>query len=108
METKKKIGVVGAGLVGSCFKGLDDFEVVHRDEWKDAVWNWRGIVNAAGIIGPAPCDNASLDDLIKANVKLAVDMEGYAANLGIPFLTFPTTSTPCHPDSHWQVSHHLD
>jgi len=93
----KKIGVVGAGLVGSCFKGLDDFEVVHRDEWKDAVWNWRGIVNAAGIIGPAPCDNASLDDLIKANVKLAVDMEGYAANLGIPFLTFSTTAVYRRP-----------
>ena len=30
----KKIGVVGAGLVGSCFKGLDDFEVVHRRRFR--------------------------------------------------------------------------
>ena len=28
----KKIGVVGAGLVGSCFEGLDEFEVVHHNE----------------------------------------------------------------------------
>ena len=93
----KKIGVVGAGLVGSCFKGLDDFEVVHRNEWKDRVWNWRGIVNAAGIIGIGPCQDASLDELIKANVTLAVDMQGYAANVGIPFLTFSTTAVYRRP-----------
>lgn len=93
----KKIGVVGAGLVGSCFKDLDEFEVVHHNEWKDRVWNWRGIVNAAGIIGIGPCQDASLDELIKANVKLAVDMEGYAANLGIPFLTFSTTAVYRRP-----------
>ena len=28
----KKIGVVGVGLVGSCFTDLDDFEVVHHHE----------------------------------------------------------------------------
>ena len=93
----KKIGVVGAGLVGSCFKGLDEFEVVHHNEWKDHVWNWRGIVNAAGIIGIGPCRDTSLDDLIQANVKLAVDMEGYAANVGIPFLTFSTTAVYRRP-----------
>ena len=97
METKKKIGVVGAGLVGSVFKELDDFEVVHRNEWKDAIWDWRGIVNAADIIGIGPCQDASLDDLIKANVKLAVDMCGYAANLDIPFLTFSTTAVYRRP-----------
>ena len=36
METEKKFGVVGAGLVGSCFKDLDEFEVVHHNEWEDA------------------------------------------------------------------------
>lgn len=97
METKKKIGVVGAGLVGSCFKGLDEFEVVHRNEWKDRVWNWRGIVNAAGVIGIGPCQEASYDELIKANVKLAVDMCDYAANLKIPFLTFSTTAVYRRP-----------
>ena len=93
----KKIGVVGAGLVGSCFEGLDEFEVVHHNEWKDRVWNWRGIVNAAGIIGIGPCQEASLDALIKANVTLPVDMQGYAANLGIPFLTFSTTAVYRRP-----------
>ena len=93
----KKIGVVGAGLVGSCFEGLDDFEVVHRDEWKDRAWSWRGIVNAAGIIGIGPCQEASYDELIKANVTLPVDMMGYAANLGIPFLTFSTTAVYRRP-----------
>ena len=93
----KKIGVVGAGLVGSCFKELDEFEVVHHNEWKDHIWNWRGVVNAAGIIGIGPCQEASLDELIKANVKLAVDMCGYAANLHIPFLTFSTTAVYRRP-----------
>ena len=93
----KKIGVVGAGLVGSCFEGLDDFEVVHRDEWKDRAWNWRGIVNAAGIIGIGPCQDASLDELIQANVTLPVDMEGDAARLEIPFLTFSTTAVYRRP-----------
>ena len=97
MATKKKIGVIGAGLVGSIFKELDGFQVVHRNEWKDAIWDWRGIVNAAGIIGIGPCQDASLDDLIKANVKLAVDMCGYAANLDIPFLTFSTTAVYRRP-----------
>ena len=32
----KKIGVVGAGLVASCFEGLDEFEVVSHKEWGDA------------------------------------------------------------------------
>ena len=84
-------------MVGSCFKDLDGFEVVHRNEWKDRVWNWRGIVNAAGIIGIGPCQEASYDDLIKANVTLAVDMQGYAARLGIPFLTFSTTAVYRRP-----------
>ena len=93
----KKIGVVGAGLVGSCFKELNEFEVVHHNEWKDRVWNWRGIVNAAGIIGISPCQEASYDELIKANVKLAVDMCDYAARLEIPFLTFSTTAVYRRP-----------
>ena len=97
METKKKIGVIGAGLVGSCFKDLDEFQVVHHNEWKDHIWNWRGIVNAAGIIGIGPCEEATLDELIRANVKLAVDMCGYAANLDIPFLTFSTTAVYRRP-----------
>lgn len=97
MATKKKIGVVGAGLVGSCFLDLDDFEVVHHNEWKDAVWNWMGIVNAAGIIGIGPCQEATYDQLIQANVKLAVDMCDYAANLKIPFLTFSSTAVYRRP-----------
>ena len=43
----KKIGIVGAGLVGSCFKGLDEFEVVHHNEWKDKIRGWSGVVNCA-------------------------------------------------------------
>ena len=93
----KKIGVVGDGLVGSCFKDLDDFEVVHRNEWKDAIWNWSGVVNAAGIIGIGPCEQAPFDEIIRANVKMAVDMCGYAINVGIPFLTFSTTAVYRRP-----------
>ena len=93
----KKIGVVGAGLVGSCFLGLDDFQVVHRNEWKDAIWDWRGVVNAAGLAGIPPCENATFQELMRANVKMPVDMCGYAANIGIPFLTFSTTAVYRRP-----------
>ena len=93
----KKIGVVGAGLVGSCFKELDEFHVVHRNEWKDHIGNWKGVVNCAGIVGIGPCEEATFDELVRANVKLAVDMCGYAANLGIPFLTFSTSAVYRRP-----------
>ena len=93
----KKIGVVGAGLVGSCFKDLDDFEIVHHHEWKDYVSNWAGVVNAAGIIGIGPCEAATYDDLIRANVKLAVDMCDCALNLDIPYLTFSTSAVYRRP-----------
>ena len=32
----RQIGVVGSGLVGSCFEGLDEFEMVRHSGWKDA------------------------------------------------------------------------
>ena len=93
----KKFGVVGAGLVGSCFKELDEFHVVHRNEWKDHIGNWKGIVNCAGIVGIGPCEAATFDELIRANVELAVDMCGYAVDLGIPFLTFSTSAVYRRP-----------
>ena len=34
METKKKFGVVGAGLVGTLFEDVPGFEVVHRNQWE--------------------------------------------------------------------------
>ena len=34
METQKRFGVVGAGLVGTLFESVPEFEVVHRNEWE--------------------------------------------------------------------------
>ena len=88
----KKIGVVGAGLVGSCFEGLDEFEVVSHKEWKDRVWNWKGIVNCAAITGLEPCEEAAFDDVLKANVRLPIAISDYASMLQIPFFQFSTSA----------------
>ena len=88
----KKIGVVGAGLVGSCFKGLDNFQVVHRNEWKDKIQSWAGVVNCAGIIGLKQCERVSFDDVLRANVVLPLEMAESALMLNIPFVQFSTAA----------------
>ena len=88
----KKIGVVGAGLVGSVFQTQADFEVVHHYEWKDAISDWRGIVNCAAIAGSGLCDEVSYDEVIQANVEMPMEMQAIAYDLGVPFLTLSAAS----------------
>ena len=93
----KKIGVVGAGLVGSCFKDLDGFQVVHRNEWKDAIWDWKGVVNCAAITGLDKCEETDFAHVLRANAKMPVDIGDYAANLQIPFVQFSTSAVYRRP-----------
>ena len=99
MVKMKKIGVVGAGLIGSAFQTEEDFEVVHHYEWKDAISEWRGIVNCAAIAGAGLCDEASYDEVIQANVEMPVEMQAIAEGLGIPFITLSTASVYSIPQS---------
>ena len=93
----KKFGVIGAGLVGSIFKELDEFQMVHRNEWKDAIWNWKGVVNCAGIVGLQVCEDTDFAHVLRANAKMPVDIADYAANLQIPFVQFSTSAVYRRP-----------
>ena len=88
----KKIGVIGAGLVGSIFKELDEFQVVHRNEWKDVIWDWKGVVNCAAITGLDKCEETDFAQVLRANVRMPIDIADYAANLQIPFIQFSTSA----------------
>ena len=72
MEAKKRFGVVGAGLVGSLFQGLEDFDVVHRDQWQPV--RWEGLVNTAAIAGRAICEEMGFSSVLGANVRLPMRM----------------------------------
>ena len=72
METKKKFGVVGAGLVGSLFQEVPGFEVVHRDQWQPV--RWEGLVNTAAIAGRAICEETAFSSVLGANVRLPMQM----------------------------------
>ena len=93
----KKIGIVGTGLVGSCFKNLDDFEVVHRDEWTERVLDWAGIVNCCAIAGQKLCEDAGFDAVNQANVLLPQEMAYCSLNFDIPFITFSTSAVYARP-----------
>ena len=101
MNTKgnklKKFGVIGAGLVGSIFKELDGFQVVHRNEWKDAIWDWKGVVNCAAITGLDKCEETDFAQVLHANVTMPIDIADYAANLQIPFIQFSTSAVYRRP-----------
>lgn len=80
----KTIGVVGAGTVGSIFKDFDGYEVVHRNEWKDKIRGWSGVINCAGIAGLQVCEDNHFSQVLRANVKLPIEIADYATLLKIP------------------------
>lgn len=84
-----KYGVVGAGLVGSIFKGFEDYEVIHRDEWQPM--RWDGLVNCCAIAGRAICDESPFEAVLEANVRLPMNMSAECLDAGVPFITFSTS-----------------
>ena len=72
METNKKFGVVGAGLVGTLFERVPDFEVVHRNQWEPV--RWEGLVNTAAIAGRAICEETHFSLVLGANVRMPMKM----------------------------------
>ena len=93
-----KYGVVGAGLVGSLFEGLDDFEVVHHDEWLPMRWE-RGLVNCAAQSSRIACEQKHFSDVLQANVYLPQKMYESTLNFkgDVPFVQFSTTAIYKHP-----------
>ena len=72
METNKKFGVVGAGLVGTLFEKVPGYEVVHRNEWEPV--RWEGLVNTAAITGRPACEETHFAHVLSANVRLPMKM----------------------------------
>ena len=72
MESEKRFGVVGAGLVGSLFANVPGFEVVHRDQWQPV--RWEGLVNTAAIAGRAICEETAFSAVLGANVWMPMRM----------------------------------
>lgn len=105
----KKIGVVGAGLVGSIFKNKVDYEVIPSKEWQSlrSDWKilkkWRGLVNCCAIAGQKPCDDAGFDAVNRANVRLAREMAYCAINAQIPFITFSTSAVYAPPHGNYAL-----
>ena len=72
MANKKRFGIVGAGLVGTLFETVPEFEVVHRNEW-DPV-RWEGLVNTAAIAGRQICEETAFALVLGANVRMPMKM----------------------------------
>ena len=72
MENRKRFGVVGAGLVGTLFENVPEFEVVHRNEWSPI--RWEGLVNTAAITGRPACEETDFTHVLSANVRLPLKM----------------------------------
>ena len=59
-------------LVASLFKGLEGFEVVHRDEWMPI--RWDAVINTAALSSKTLCDIAHGSEVLKANVLLPLQI----------------------------------
>ena len=92
-----KIGVIGDGLVGSVFKGLPDYEVVHRDGWKSLEWN--ALVNCAGVTSRILCEQEPHIEVLKGNVWLPLEIYDWAQTRQqpIPFIQFSSCAVYKHP-----------
>lgn len=104
------IGIVGDGLVGSLFRGMPRFEVVHRDEWDPIVWD--GLVNCAAMSSRIRCEKAPFMEVLKANVFLPIQMRRTIDLMKNPinFIQFSTSAIyehPHHPDDLISEGHPL-
>lgn len=92
-----RIGIVGDGLVASVFKGLQDCEVVHRNEWQPI--RWDGLVNCAAMSSRARCEGASFVDVMRANTWMPLQMRRQIDRLNrkVKFIQFSTCAIYKHP-----------
>ena len=72
MQSQKRFGVVGAGLVGNLFESVPGYEVVHRNEWEPV--RWEGLVNTAALTGRHTCEETHFTQVLSANVRLPMKM----------------------------------
>ncbi len=83
--------VVGRGLVGSVFKKDPHFDVVSHEEWQRAAQhNYRGIVCAAAISAEARCQQATMTEVMEANVTLPLRILRLAKARNVPCVVYST------------------
>ena len=108
MQSQKRFGVVGAGLVGTLFESVPGYEVVHRNEWEPV--RWEGLVNTAALTGQHACGETHFTHVLSANVRLPMKMfeacqRGQDRYTGLPASEVETLSLdgghtyqPLYPD----------
>ena len=83
--------VVGRGLVGSVFKDDPHFDVVSHEEWQRAAQhNYHGIVCAAAISTEARCQQATMTEVMEANVTLPLRILRLAKARNVPCVVYST------------------
>lgn len=83
--------VVGRGLVGSIFSEDSQFDVVSHDEWHNRdLDSYSGMVCAAAISTEALCQQATMAEVMEANVTLPLRMLKLAKARNIPVVAFST------------------
>ena len=94
MESKdeKKYLVVGRGLVGSMLAEDDRFDAVSHEEWYVAAQEqpYAGIVCAAAMSTEGKCLEATMAEVIEANVYLPLRILKLAKARNVPFVVFST------------------
>ena len=91
-----RYGVVGAGLIGSLFKEIRGFDVVHRHQWQPVRWD-GGLVNCAGIIGREICEATPFAQVLGANVRMPLKMFEMCRGQDVPFITFSSSTVYAKP-----------
>ena len=84
--------VVGRGLVGSIFQDLPEFDVVSHKEWyfKAHKHPYEGIVCAAAMSTEAQCVEATMAEVVEANVNLPLRILRHAKSRYIPCVVYST------------------
>lgn len=94
----KKYLVVGRGLVGSVFSQYAEFDVVSHHLWyRAAQFSYHGIVCAAAISTEPLCQQATMAEVIEANVELPLRMLKLAKARNIPFAVYSTAGVYRNP-----------
>ena len=83
--------VVGRGLVGSIFSEDPQFDVVSHDEWNSRdLDTYSGMVCAAAISTETLCQQATMAEVIEANVYLPLRILKLAKARNVPCVVFST------------------
>lgn len=83
--------VVDRGLVGSIFLNDSQFDVVSHDEWYNHnLDDYNGMMCTAAISTEAECQKVRMEDVLKANVELPLQMLQAAKSKNAPLVAFST------------------